>query len=534
MKRQVREYHRWEQGSSGSSNPALTEYNSENAQVYDKGTLGPRPGWKELTTSAGTRVHDPTTDTLKGLLWYQETDADERLALVFDDAGTPKFDVLPLDTLTWTAGQTLTNVAPIGQLYPAVFDDTDKILCYFDGSIMSAFGPHLLVATSSGPGTVPTVTTADGDARAVTINRERAYYWGIAATPGRIYYSNPADYQTIGATQSFDINADKNSYAGAPVGAWSVKNSLLIACKDGTWKVLTGASPENGSLKELGRDPVPVHGSAVVVDNQVFFLSPTGQGVIVATPGFVEAGQLSYLSPLAYPGSSLQRPNNSFMPLSAVGDDVNGFLFLPGRQLGDAADILAVERTNRVFNLSRWSMATAAQDIVFSRGRPNVLFAAADLGSTWHIYCRDHTLNRPAKSSDTKSVSLANEANTSSGSSVVVDLGEVVASPGTVCRPVKVVIDLDYWKGGDYSDPSLLIDATVLGSEATTPEDTMTQQTVSTTSWADTVGDDPYQRRVAVALPNLQFGTRFRVRLTFDNLALDAVQVYYDEQEDPR
>jgi hypothetical protein len=62
----------------------------------------------------------------------------------------------------------------------------------------------------------------------------------------------------------------------------------------------------------------------------------------------------------------------------------------------------------------------------------------------------------------------------------------------------------------------------------------MAQQTVTTSGWTDTVGDAPYKRRVAVALPNLQFGTRFRIRLTFDNVAIDTVQVYYDEQDDIR
>jgi len=535
MKRSVRTYSEWRQGSSASADPGSSEYNSENAQVYENGSLGPRPGWKAISDSAGTRVFDPATDSLLGLSWYQETDAAEYLAVVFDDAGTAKFDTLPLASPTWAAGQTLTDLATgADNLYPPNYDDTAKVLTSFDGSILSSLGPHLLFATASSIGTVAAITTADGDARSVTVNRERAYYWGINARPGRIYYSNAADFSTVESTSSFDTNADVDSYAGAPTGAWSVKNALLIACKDNRWLVLTGASPDTGSLKELGQDVAPIHGTATIVDNQLWFLSPTGHGLVVATPSFVESETLRHMSPLAYPGSSLARPNNSFMPQSAVGDDINGNLMLPGRLTGDNDEIVAVERVNEVFNLSRWDTDTAPQDIVFSGGRPNEMYAAADLGTSWAFYSRDHTLNRPANSGDSKSVSLANEANTASGTDVVVDLGEVSAPGGKIVRPIKVVLDIDYWKGGNYSAPELAVDATVLGTESTTPEDSIVQQTVTTTGWADTSGDSPYKRRVPVALPNTQFGTKFRIRLTYDNIALDSVQVYYDEQDDPR
>jgi hypothetical protein len=538
MKRSVRSFSDWRQGSSAAADPASAEYNSENAQVYENGTLGPRPGWKEIAYSTGTRVHDDSSDGLRGIMWYQESDADENLLVVFrddSDGDAWKFDTLDLETNTFASGQTLSDIANGAfSLYPNDYPGEALLPAIFDGSIMSAIGPHLLFAASNSPGTVAAVTTSDGDARVVTVNRERAYYWGINSAPGRIYFSDAADFSTIQSDNSFDVNADKDSYAGAPIGAWSVKNALLIACKDNRWLVLTGASPDNGSLKELGQDVVPVHGTSVIVDNQVWFLSPTGHGVVVATPSFVEVDALRYLSPLAYPGSVLARPSNSVVPKPAVGDDVNSNLLLPAIIEGDEDVVLAVERVNGVFNLSRWDTDANCDEIVFSSGRPNELYAARDANSDWDIFSRNHTLNRPANSGDTKSVSLANEAATSGGTDVVVDLGEVTAPDGKIVRPIKVVLDIDYWKGGNYSAPELAIDATVLGTESTTPEDIMAQETVTTTGWADTSGDAPYKRRVPVALPNLQFGTRFRIRLTYDNLALDGVQVYYDEQDDPR
>lgn len=536
MKQSVRVYRDWKQGSSGSADPAATEYNSENAQVYENGTLGPRPGWKTITQSGSSGMSE-AADGLVNLQWYSETDAAEFLAvLVFDaSAGAHAFDTISTAG-AWTGS--LRAVADIAQSgtgsHPLTYDDVKKVAAATDGSIVTTLGPYHLIATSSSIGTVNAITTTDGDARASTINRERAYYYGIISKPGRVYYSDAADYLTVGATSFFDTNAYSSEWAGAPIGMWSVKNSLLIACKDNRWLVLTGASPDNGTLKELGKDVVPVHATPSVVDNTVWFLSPTGHGVVAASPGFVETQQLAHLSPLAYPGSTELRPNNDFMPQTSAGDDVNGFLFLPGRKLSNSQTLSAVERVNDVFNLSRWEHSGTVQDIVFSNGRPNEMYCAVDNDTNYDLYSRNYTLNRPANSGDGKSVSLANEAGTASGMDVVVDLGEMVAGQGKIVRPTKVVLDLDYWKGGNYSAPELAVDATVFGTEAATPEDAMAQQTVTTTGWTDSSGDAPYKRRVSVALPNLQFGTRFSVRLTYDNLALDSVQVYYDEQEDPR
>ncbi len=524
-----RTYSKWRQGSSASGDPDVTEYNSENAQVYENGNLGPRPGWKEISPSGGSRVHSETDDSIRSLMWYQESDGDEHLMVVFYD-GQHRFDTFSLDTLSWSTGQQLVSMGGGGaNLYPNNYPFHPATYSRFDGSILSAVGPHLLFSTSSSPGTVAAVTTADGIARRVTINRERAYYWGISGAPGRIYYSEPADFSVIEALSSFDVNADYTSYAGAPVGMWSVKNALLIAMKDNRWATLTGASPENGSFKELGRDVVPVHSTATVVDNQVFFLSPTGAGVVIATPGFVEVDSLRYLSPLAYPGSSEQRPSNNFWPKTPAGDDTNGFLFLPGVMGSDLGQVLAVERTNEVFNLSRWSLDSDCDDVYFTHGRPNEMYAVVDYGSDWDYYSRNYTLNRPGNSGDETSQSL-----TAEGGSVVVDLGEIVASAGSRCRPTKAVLDVDYWKGGDYSNPSVSVDATILGCEGASSEDVLSQVTADTSSWGDTSGDSPSKRRISLPLPQGQFGTRFRVRLTFDNISLDAVEIQYEETEDFR
>ncbi len=484
---------------------------------------------------------DASADAPNGWVWYLETDDDERLALIFDDAGTKKYDTLDPDTPSWSAGGSLTNLGTpgtgliAGNLNPANFDDNGKYPCWNDGSRYTSLGSYLTVSTSTTIGTPAAVNTTDGYGIGAVIYRERAYYWGFNTKPGRIYYSDPADYSTVGATSSFDVNADVDSYAGAVVGMWSIKNALLIATKDNRWMVLTGTSPENGTLRELGKDTVPVLNTAAIVDNELFFLNPTAKGVVVATPSFVEARALEYLSPTAYPASTQSRPATNYMPQMAIGDEVTRSLFLPARNISNAADLVAVERVNDTWNLSRWDIdAVTPGDVFFTRGRPGQMWALVTNTTDFVPLSRDFTLNRPANSGDSRSQALGSESYVTGGSSVVVDLGEIEAGEGKILRPVKVVLDLDYWKGGNYSDPELAVDADILGTESDTSTDTLAQQTVTVTSWANTSGDLPARRRVPVALPQGQFGTAFRIRLTYDNLALDSVVVYYDEQDDPR
>ena len=218
----------------------------------------------------------------------------------------------------------------------------------------------------------------------------------------------------------------------------------------------------------------------------------------------------------------------------AVGDEVGRNLFLPGRKISDDNNLVAIERVNGVFNISRWPLRATPKDVTFTRGQPGVMYYAVDRGDDWELGSRDHTLNRPSHVNDVFSAPLVNESGTDGGNQVIVDLGEVLASDGKVCRPVKVVLDLDYWKGNPYNNPTLKVDATIYGIDDDTPEDILATQTILSTTWDSTSGDLPFKRRVSVPLPQGQHGTRFRIRFTYDNIALDTIQVYYDEQEDPR
>lgn len=543
--KEVRTYSRWASGSSSAASDSIGEYNSKNAQVYENGNLGPRPGWKDVGDGAYSSF-DPSTGDAQAIQWYRLTDNSQRLLLKFSQSGD-KYDILNLAALTWATGtETITPIPSAANFMPVEHDDVSQTPMSFDGQSLLTIGGMISIV-DTGLGTVFSPNTPDSYPLAAVAYRERFYYWGFTTNPGRIYYSVAANYAnwddgtTTGsaswgsALSFFDVSYDTTTLVGSVIGVWSVKNALIIARKDARWLVLTGTSPDNGTLRELGRDQVPDFDTAVVVDNELVFLDPSGKGVIIATPSFVETRQLDYMAPSAFPSSTYSRPDRLFSPRKGVGDEVTRDIFLPARPTtGDDAKLVAAERVNDAWTISDWDLSSAPQNLLFSGGRVNEMFCHTELSSSANLYSRNLTLNRPANSGDARSVSLANEAGTSGGTDVVVQLATIEAEDSQLLRPVKVVVDVDYWKGGNYSAPELAIDATVEGIEADTPKDTSAQISVTTSGWDASTGNKPLSRRVSTALPQLQFGSRAFVTLTFDNLALDRVRVYYEAIEDVR
>ena len=152
------------------------------------------------------------------------------------------------------------------------------------------------------------------------------------------------------------------------------------------------------------------------------------------------------------------------------------------------------------------------------------------------VYSRNNTLNRPARTDDSLSRPLNSEDGTTSGSLMVIELDEISAENDALVRPVKVVLDIDYWNGAVFGgDPTLTIDASVLGTESdTVPEDSATQISVDTSSWLATSGNQPIRRRVSAAIEPLQYGQEVRITLGGDQWALRKARVYYEAQDDVR
>ncbi|MEE9125356.1 MAG: hypothetical protein V3U14_12835 [candidate division NC10 bacterium] len=464
--------------------------------------------------ATGTSTYEGTGsgDRLYGISW---TDSTIHFFFFEDTGGNDDWQTGTIDTgptaLEWTTGSTslvdFADPTSISELGPDwVFPP------FWKGGASSVATVGAYTVVGSGTPTTATLPGSD-DAAGVTIYRDRAYYWAIDANPGRFYYSDIGAFSTVASTSFIDdLAVDVTSTSTGIIGAWVVQGSLFFATRDNSWYSLTGESPVTGTIRYRGQAQTPDYAGGVVVDDRVLFLDTLAQGFHVVTPGSLMGG-VSHLSPTAYPGSTSERPDPIFDLYPGLSDYDTKAVFLPG------TNSHALERVNGVWNVASSTNVFAA--CLGPGGR-----MAHGFATNSNIAFRDFTLNRPGNSGDTYSVAL--------NTNPIVDLGEIEASGGRLVRPVKVVFDVDYWKGGNYSSPVLKVDATVKGLEADTSEVSATQITVATSAWDDTTGDAPSARRVSIALEELAFGVRTHIRVTLNNLALNVVQVYYEEDTDPR
>lgn len=540
VSQRTRVYEDWRKGVYGSGDDSEGEFNARNAQVYQNGTLGPRPGWKLWAQSGQDYV--VANDAPRGFVFFDDETNDPRLLVTYADASDSnnlKTEVGDIntgtDTISWSTVVNINTGAgyPAGA-YQAPRVGTSPLPHFWDRVALVNIGARIFTDAPSTSDAPP--NTADGYAHAVTIYRERAYYWGITGFPGRIYYSDAGDYTTVGATSFFDVSIDPTLTTAAVTGLYSISNALIITRKDGRWLVLSGTSPENGTLGELGLDPVPDLVSAATVDNQLYFLNRSGTGVVVAVPGQVEAQVYEYLSPVRFPDASSDLPLLTLQRERAVGDEITRGIFLPAWQDGNTKDpLIAVERVNDAWTYSTWALDdyTAVDMIDFQLGYPNVLWAEVDDdGASWNFHSRNFTLNRPGKTTDDYSTTLtAEDGPNATASTMQVVLGTIIAEGDSWVRPKKVVLDIDYWKGTGYQAPSITVDATVKGTENATSEASCTQKTIASTSWDNAEGS---KQRVEVAIEPLPWAQEIVVEIGGDGFAIDVARIYYEQRDDTR
>ena len=71
------EWSNWKFGDWGAAGPEGTQlrYHSLNCQVYEDGSIGPRPGWRKVETLSGANAVVP-----RALVWRQPGEGEEKLA----------------------------------------------------------------------------------------------------------------------------------------------------------------------------------------------------------------------------------------------------------------------------------------------------------------------------------------------------------------------------------------------------------------------------------------------------------------------
>ena len=569
--RKHRVFSNWDRGPSGSLSRFETEYNSSNAQVYENGSLGPRPGWRDWTPhdlgddspaqfDGGLDLHRRST-----LLWAPRGGELGLLILstglapgtvVGADGEHQMFTVMYVDRDGLQTPATMFDNNSYGRrsgqkVFPHPRYNYLKPVTWNAGPLGFFVMGGLLIHVGHWESSL--TLNVDADIEDGTVHgsvvvpyREQLY---AATSDGHMIYSQPRLEENEGGEVWPDTNEVIVSPSGgvAVMGLYPLGNSLLIARTDDTWMLWTGTTHEDGTLRELDKEVVPFWGCGAVADRKVWYLSRVGLGVLAASATGVSK-DLWYLSPLAQPGVDTERPVSQtgdymeFAPSAAVSDEVTGGVSL--QAVEDLSSVmLAAERVNGVWVLSRsdfsWAEGALGQ-WHGTHGEANTMWACcldvpegdgtypiggATAPEAFHILSREFTLNRPAKSDDLHSRPLSGEH----ADGMTIALGTIKPSGPGLVRPVKLVLEIDYWKGGGFETPELEVGGTIMGAEASDSTFGLQQQTAATEDWAD---GQRKRKRQWIRFEQAPYGQGIDIDLFGDGWALHRAIVYYEEQED--
>lgn len=286
-------YENWS-GSSFEHNQNPTRngdgYFSINMQRSNQGMLKVRPAMNTAVKTGLTLTHTidnrayiavrPKGLSGAGSCWVAGLNSGEHW---YFDSGVPSWSRTP-DTAIETTVNSFsthsygTSYGGGGTHYPLPVDDW---LVGGEGGI-----------NDSNTAFAITWTDATDDLVGFTFYRDRIFGWvdPSASTdpPNRLFYTDAGDYRTSSAGNYIDIGAASSDYY--IIGAWPVRDSLLIAMSNGTWFAFVGDSPDTGSLRSVGDYPVPAHGGhGCIFNDAVWFYRDNEGGVCIATPQGVDS-----------------------------------------------------------------------------------------------------------------------------------------------------------------------------------------------------------------------------------------------------
>jgi len=531
-------------------------WHGENVQLYANGSVGQRPGWRELTVG-GTQLA-AGTDIPRGILWRTDptdtVDSNSRLhgslVLIYTDASNTNVyfepGALSDGAITFPNNRIASTTAthPVhNNSFPNGYSATNRHFSWHDGQELTIIGGTVYEDFDLTTPVFSNPNTSDGYASGAWVHRDRAYYYGFAAAPGRIYYSDPAAYATVPATSYFDVSYDPTLSTSAVVGMWTVSNALIIARRDGRWFVLSGVSPATGSLRDLVDTKVPGPGmDALLWNDEVWFLSSNTWGLNTADGSGVDITSAHYLSPTQTTpeGADWTTPG---LVLSPVLDKERNLAFFPAfaeRTMANNSAVAAIVYSNGVFSYDSFSpdlTAPVPTGFSFAGGNEGRLYAMLKEGSTWRFFVRDTTLDRPAKSTDSNSTSMSVELGADTS---YIDLNEIAATPGSEIRLERIIIDYDYWQETGYDTASIGLDYWLNGiaGQAASELSTVASGTQLIASgvggepvWAATSADTGARRTSIMPFADTAYGATIGLRVNLTSAAIRRVIVEYDERK---
>jgi hypothetical protein len=561
MLRQRKVYRDWSGGHWGSLGPFKcddNQYRAINLQVYANGTLGPRPGWKELTLSGtGPNISAGAGQEFYGIVWIPGlTDGGKMLFVSQSHASSTKR--LDIDTLTW---ETSTLGTPGGTI---VADPNCHSFAYEN--------PQQVVVGATkiyNPATDTTTTITYPDSFVPTraaFYGARLYAWGDTTYPNRVYYSSADAFSTFVSGQYFNIGPGGSSATtrGTVMDAWPLKDRLLFyvvpASKTGKqlygeWWTLTGPNVINGELRRIGRDLWPavpniaaLYRDAVLFQDQLYEMG----GICVHDGSALNTSGLRHLGPRA--GYDNAAATAGLGAAVAYGRPA---VILPYRVGGTNVDISGTETGENFDNgLQAWELVNntwtkasywhgAVAEVVTNDRRflwgictldGDKLLAVTNTTSggtdTYRVFVRDICRNRPSRPTDTFGDPDEEHADIAAATDLSGQLwlSAITADEGESVRASSVTLELDYWKGGtyDFADPELEVQVATHRIER---GDFQVSETLTAelSALEETTAGNAGRARIVVPLPNMPWGSAIQIRfVTVKNVAFDVVAVDYE------
>ena len=467
-------------------------YSCVNMQVYENGSLGPRPCFVEVNSSDDS-IDLTHTNILGTAFLHMNYDyelqntvatSNNKVLYIFtsDDANQLR---LNLDNKDVEASIALTDSNAITRQslparYAAVPENLIGTLSHEElgNEIAIVGGEAQYTNFASGSVTTDTLTAGDEypaswDPHTCFTWRDRYWSWGDASNANRIHYSAVGNNQSWGANDYIDLGADANRPI---VGVWSIYDSMLIAMKDLRWyKFMFTDSPDFGEIRYIGTKRIPDFAVQPASPGDSLVYLTRDSGVVVATKDEIDDISLSHVKvpsdgedeQLVYflRGISCQGKNSVILPYhvdTVVGSGKETFK-------GDRS----IDMVNGVWVNSLYWGPTSGSDLnpaiidTFRAGNSHigcVTIEDTNSGDDGEkVYIRPVTLNRPSNSNDAWSSNTEipghASADTTDRFEGRVWLGTYRPPEYSLGRIEKVIIEFDYWNAGGFTTPAFVVKA---------------------------------------------------------------------------
>ena len=575
----------WRGGDWGAlgSEEGQGYFRSVNCQVYEDGSLGTRPGYRNLELDGlavnplGVVWRGPDGSTNLGYIHLVTSDDmvhlipvgldDDELAL----GDTVSAAVTLADRPPYYAGLQYWDAPDAPEPPLHVSSISDGGIVTLNGTIYRDVLDGAAVAGGDRPQGYESITEeslgslTDLGVTITELYGSRMFSAGNPDETQRGYWSQASDFTLpwnipIAPTDDIDPNYGPVQFftAGlatpsgvlsdsAIVGLKEVRNGLLIALADGSIERVSGVDPVVGLKAFLERIGAPAHPAAIVdVGSQVYYLPADTRGVVVASLQTVDVGSYGRLrvpdDAFTY-AASLSATKRAAWAMRAIGEDHNNYVLLSAVKDWPDSERLSrdlyttLEMVNGTWVVGEFKVAAAMDYATISGG--HIARTYFD-GDDTVLEVRDETLNRPARDTDVWSDVLSSESFGSDADSEVPNAGygvlvlpEFLPRVGVNVGARQFAVEVDYWRSEGYDPPEFYLEVVTLtvGSRGQPIESLLTHRFGGTNFLSNvpvTSGDAPRRYRFDVSVDEVNYARGFQVGVKFRSCAIRSIVPRWD------